>query len=206
MRTGAIETALAQAGLEGTRSRIIGNLSKGYRQRVGLAQALLADAPVILLDEPSAGLDPLNVMDMRAVLRNCATDRMVLVSTHLLPEARLLCDRVVVMSHGSVVYDGPTAGMVRAGGDHRHMRLRLQARSGNGVAPAVTVPGATLVHSQGDEAGYLLVVEAESDAVLGALIEDLVGAGWLVLGVEPTMDALEEAFRAAVVGGIGGQR
>jgi ABC-2 type transport system ATP-binding protein len=105
----AIDMALSRAGLDGARSRIVGNLSKGYRQRVGFAQALLGEPPVLILDEPSAGLDPLNVMEFRDVIRSCAADRTVLVSTHILSEARLLCDRVVVMSDGVVVYQGATA-------------------------------------------------------------------------------------------------
>ena len=108
-RAAAVELALQRAQLEASRSRILANLSKGYRQRVGLAQALLGEPPVLVLDEPSAGLDPLNVMEFRAVIRSCAGDRTVLVSTHMLPEARLLCDRVVVMSDGVVVHDGATA-------------------------------------------------------------------------------------------------
>ena len=108
-RFGAVEAALRGARLEGSRSRILGNLSKGYRQRVGLAQALLGEPAVLILDEPSAGLDPLNVMEFRAVIRDCAAERAVLVSTHMLPEARLLCDRVVVMSDGVVVHQGATA-------------------------------------------------------------------------------------------------
>ena len=110
-RAAAVDSALTQAGLDESRRRIVANLSKGYRQRVGLAQSLLAGAAVLLLDEPSAGLDPINVVEMRETLRACAVDRAVLVSTHLLPEARMLCDRVIVMSQGHVVYDGPTAGM-----------------------------------------------------------------------------------------------
>jgi ABC-2 type transport system ATP-binding protein len=110
-RPGAVDAALHQAGLDESRRRIVGNLSKGYRQRVGLAQSLLADASVLLLDEPSAGLDPINVMEMRDTLRACTQERAALVSTHLLPEARMLCDRVIVMSGGRVVYDGPSTGM-----------------------------------------------------------------------------------------------
>ena len=107
-RREAVEGALVRAGLETARSRILGNLSKGYRQRVGFAQALLGEPPVLILDEPSAGLDPLHVMEFRQVIRDCARDRAVLVSTHMLSEARLLCDRVVVMSDGTLVYDGAT--------------------------------------------------------------------------------------------------
>jgi ABC-2 type transport system ATP-binding protein len=114
-RAETVETALDQARLTESRSRIVGNLSKGYRQRVGLAQALLGESPVLILDEPSAGLDPLNVMEFRDVIRHCARDRAVLVSTHMLPEAQLLCDRVVVMSAGTVVYHGPTADFAGVG-------------------------------------------------------------------------------------------
>jgi ABC-2 type transport system ATP-binding protein len=107
-RRDAVDVALHRARLHEERDRVVGNLSKGYRQRVGLAQALLGEPAVLILDEPSAGLDPLNVMEFRDVIRASACDRAVLVSTHMLTEARMLCDRVVVMSAGRVVYDGAT--------------------------------------------------------------------------------------------------
>ena len=110
-RRAAVGAALARAGLEGVRSRIIANLSKGYRQRVGLAQAMLGDPPILILDEPSAGLDPLHVIEIRTVLGDYAAERAVLVSTHSLGESRRLCARVLVLSQGRLVYDGSTAGM-----------------------------------------------------------------------------------------------
>jgi len=198
-RAGAVDEVLGQVGLCDVSARIIGNLSKGYRQRVGLAQALLGDASVIALDEPSAGLDPLSVIDLRGVLREAARDRAVLVSTHLLPEARLLCDRVIVMSHGRVVYDGSAAGMVAADGGRLQFRVRVQGRFGE--APLADVPGVGLLHRQDDEREHLLVVEATSEADVGTLVTELVAGGWTVIGVEPTEDALERAFRDAVVGG-----
>ena len=110
-RRAAVEAALQRTGLEGVRSRIIANLSKGYRQRVGLAQALLGDPPILILDEPSAGLDPLHVIEIRTVLQRYGAERAVLVSTHSLDEVRRLCGRVLVLSRGCLVYDGSTAGL-----------------------------------------------------------------------------------------------
>jgi ABC-2 type transport system ATP-binding protein len=110
-RRPAVAAALAATGLEGVRARIIANLSKGYRQRVGLAQAMLGDPPILILDEPSAGLDPIHVIEIRAVLQRYAAERAVLVSTHSLGETRRLCSRVLVLSQGRLVHDGSLAGM-----------------------------------------------------------------------------------------------
>ena len=102
--TGAIDTALNDAGVDDVERRPIGRLSKGQRQRVALAQALLGEPRTIVLDEPTASLDPRQVKDVRRVIRQRAGDgAAVLVSTHLLAEAKAVCDRVVVLSAGHVV-------------------------------------------------------------------------------------------------------
>jgi ABC-2 type transport system ATP-binding protein len=198
-RGDAVEGALARAGLTHVRSRIVANLSKGYRQRVGLAQALLGDPPIAILDEPSAGLDPLNVIEIRDVLRRYARDRVVLVSTHVLPETRALCDRVLVMSQGSLVYDGSTTGMTVAR-KHFRARVRLRGTALGGGAPVVDEPGTALVDctTTGDE--HELLVDTKGELPLGGLVGRLAASGWLVVGVEPVADALEDAFRAAVLG------
>jgi ABC-2 type transport system ATP-binding protein len=166
-RAEAVEEALNRSGLAGIRGRILANLSKGYRQRVGLAQAVLGRPPVVVLDEPTAGLDPLTVLDVRQTLADYGRHRAVLLSTHTLGEARLLCDRLVVLGAGRVVYDGPTAAMASSGST-RDVRFRF-------------APG---------PAG----IDVDN------LVSVVAAAGWQVLGVEPTDDALEEAFRAAVLG------
>lgn len=167
-RGAAVEQALTRSGLEAIPRRVLANLSKGYRQRVGLAQAVLGEPAIIVLDEPTAGLDPLTVLEVRQMLVDYSRDRAVLLSTHTLSEARLLCDRLVVLGAGSVVYDGPTDAMA-ASGPKRDVRFRL-------------APGAGAID-------------------VDNLVSVVSGAGWDVLGVEPTDDALEEAFRAAVLGG-----
>ncbi|MGH9005212.1 MAG: ATP-binding cassette domain-containing protein, partial [Acidimicrobiia bacterium] len=164
--------------LLGVRSRIITNLSKGYRQRVGLAQALLGDPPVLILDEPSAGLDPLHVIEIRTVLQRYAEERAVLVSTHSLGETRQLCSRVLVLSQGRLVYDGSTGGMAAPDST----RFRVTA----------------LRDSTGNAGEHELLVEAENRLALGRLVAGLSAEGWLVTGVEPAGAALEDAFRRAV--------
>ena len=193
----AIGAALERTGLADVRGRVIGNLSKGYRQRVGLAQALVGDPPVVILDEPTAGLDPLSVLEIRDVLSCYARSRAVIVSTHNLPDARLMCDRVLVMAGGCVVYDGAPAGMAGRGDGDLKVRVRIRGRAPD-VSP-VTTPGTRLVHQQASGTDHVLVVEADSEEALGALVRDL-AARWLVVGVEPTTDVLEDAFKRAVVG------
>jgi ABC-2 type transport system ATP-binding protein len=110
---GEIEHKLEAAGLEAVGERIIGTLSKGYRQRLGLAQAMVGDPPVLILDEPVSSLDPISIVDVRRAIRSYARSACVLVSTHQLAEATALCDRVVVLDRGRIVFDGPMVEMGR---------------------------------------------------------------------------------------------
>ena len=197
-RTAAVELALTRAGLVGVRTRIIGNLSKGYRQRVGLAQALLGDPAVVILDEPTAGLDPLNLLDIRAVLSDYAADHVVVLSTHTLPEARLLCDRLIVLAAGSIVYQGPTVEMTLSGAGARRVRVRAQGGDGDQLSALVAEAGGRIVRAASRPGASDAVVELHGDGAVADLTRRLVVAGWAVEAVEPLSDALEDAFRQAV--------
>jgi ABC-2 type transport system ATP-binding protein len=199
-RREAVARIMPDMGLDHVRTRIIGNLSKGYRQRVGMAQALLGDPPLALLDEPMAGLDPLNVLEMRDALRQYGRDRAILVSTHLLPDARLLCDRIIVMSRGAVVYDGSTAGMASSGGGRVRVRIRLRSDGTHTDQSPGVIDGTTLLQVSPDESGHMLLVDADDEIRVAALVRTLSNEGWAVLSVEPTMDVLEDAFKRAVLG------
>ncbi len=102
----ACDTALARCWLGDVQRRLIGQLSKGYRQRVGLAAALLHEPPVLILDEPTSGLDPAQIKATRALMRELAGEHTMLLSTHILPEAQRVCDRVIIISGGRIKADG----------------------------------------------------------------------------------------------------
>lgn len=101
----AVDRSLALAGVADARNRIIGQLSKGYRQRVGLAEALIADPPILILDEPTSGLDPNQVRQFRELVRSFRGKKTVLLSTHILPEVEAVCDRVLIIREGEKVAD-----------------------------------------------------------------------------------------------------
>jgi ABC-2 type transport system ATP-binding protein len=98
-----IADALERCGLSHMANRLIGNLSKGYRQRVGLAQALLGNPPVLILDEPTVGLDPKQIIGIRQMIKDLAQDHTVLLSTHILPEVSMICNRVLILHQGRIV-------------------------------------------------------------------------------------------------------
>jgi len=111
-RAAAVERVLAELRLEDVAGRLVGNLSKGYQQRVSLAQAFLHDPPLLIVDEPTSGLDPVQQEEVRRLLRATAGRRTLLVCTHDLGEARALCDRIAVLAAGRVVALGPPAELL----------------------------------------------------------------------------------------------
>lgn len=111
-----VESVIAEVGLTPEVHKQIGQLSKGYRQRVGLAQALIHDPEVLILDEPTSGLDPIQLMDIRALIRRLGKDRTVILSTHVMQEVEAMCDRVVLIRLGEIVADAPLADFVAAEG------------------------------------------------------------------------------------------
>jgi ABC-2 type transport system ATP-binding protein len=110
----AIERVLGTCGLAAVSHRLLGHLSKGYRQRVGLAQALIHDPPVLILDEPTIGLDPRQIIEIRGLIRTLGGKRTVVLSTHILPEVSQVCDKVVIVNEGRVVLQDQLASLTRA--------------------------------------------------------------------------------------------
>lgn len=124
-RRQAVEGAIERCGLGEVRTRLVGNLSKGYRQRVGLAQSVIHDPRILILDEPTVGLDPTQVIEIRSIVRDIGRERTVILSSHILPEVQATCQRVVIINRGKVVAEGDLEHLLAAGGGGRLVvRLR----------------------------------------------------------------------------------
>jgi ABC-2 type transport system ATP-binding protein len=197
-RKAAAAEALERVGAEKLAGRLIGRLSKGQRQRVALAGAIVHGPDVLLLDEPSEGLDPRQMVALRTLLADLKEKASIVFSTHLLAEAQAVCDRVVVIDLGRIVLDRPTGAAVTAN------RLRVEvtgAPAADVRAALLAVPGVSAVDGPGGGGvppGTVCTVT--SPAVAEAIAADVCGRGWKLRQLAPARDDLEAAFLAAVAG------
>ena len=196
----AVERALADCALQDVGKRIIRNLSKGYRQRIGLAQAIIHRPEVILLDEPSSGLDPQQMHEMRALIRRLATDCGIVFSSHLLSEVTDLCDRICVIHNGQVIHqqrldDSESLIPVQGANSVREVTLKLkemvtagQLHRISGVLHAKNLPG---------QRWQIKVMSREVDN----LPAHIVSQGWHLLELQTDKPSLEDLFTGLVTDG-----
>jgi len=141
-RAEAVDRATEQCGLSDVRRRVIGSLSKGYRQRVGLAQAIVHDPPVLILDEPTVGLDPIQIREIRSLIASLAATKgeerghTVILSTHILAEVEAICRRVILISAGRKVLDGSLAELTAGGQRLEDVFTRVTLGAGPETAEA----------------------------------------------------------------------
>jgi ABC-2 type transport system ATP-binding protein len=192
-------------GLASVWQRQAGHLSRGYRQRVGLAQALLADPPLLILDEPATGLDPNQIADLRRLLGEWRERKAILLSTHILAEALMLCDRVLILSRGRLVAQGSPQGL--AGEAPGAVATTILVRGAGeplagweaapaGVRARLEAPGEAGAASAGSSAGALWRIEGEFDREdRGRLLAHLAAHGWDLVEWSAGLSALEQAFR-----------
>ncbi len=187
---------MERVGLTGWERRILGSLSKGYRQRVGLAQALVHDPPVLILDEPTSGLDPAQVAGVRELIGQLAGERTVVLSTHILREVEALCGRVVIISEGRVAARG-TMDEVRAlaGGVRYRARVLPGADEALAVATAVGALGEVDEVRPAEDGSLEIRATEDPRTAVAALVA---ARGWGLAALEREVPGLEEAFLAVV--------
>lgn len=198
-----LERVLSQCELEDVADRIIGRLSKGYRQRVGLAQALINDPSLLILDEPTAGLDPRQTNKFRKLIRNMQGRRTVLLSTHILPEVRSLCNRVIIINRGKIAAQGEIDGLLAQDLNHRRFHLEIRGPS-KAVLPALKelsgVHSVTLSRQTDENQFVYLIKSLQTEDPRDQLVRLIAGHEWHLLELRPDHQELENVFLDAITG------
>jgi gliding motility-associated transport system ATP-binding protein len=176
----------------------IETLSKGYRRRVGVAQALLHDPPVVILDEPTDGLDPNQKHEMRGIIRAMQAEKAIIISTHLLEEVEAVCSRAVIIAQGRIHADGTPAELAARSPYHNAVRLVLPAAGDPGIAGELaTLRGVRSVERTSDNEGEgWWVFPRDKRPILGEVAELVRQRGWMVSGLRAERGRLDEVFRA----------
>jgi ABC-2 type transport system ATP-binding protein len=185
-----------RCGLAEVQHRLIGQLSKGYRQRIGIAQALVHEPAVLILDEPTVGLDPRQVVEIRELIRDLRGRTTVLLSTHILSEVSSVCDRVVIIDRGRVVAEDSAAELARTQQRGERTLLRVAGPAAPIAAALRALAGVTQVDVQsvaGDVSQYVVSTTggAPAPSVLAAMV---VGNGWGLVELRPLSMSLEDLY------------
>jgi gliding motility-associated transport system ATP-binding protein len=199
-----VEYACERCAIADVRNKLIGKLSKGYRQRVGLAQAIIHNPDVLILDEPTAGLDPKQINETRDLIKSLGGDHTIILSTHILPEVSQTCEQVIIINKGKIVANDSLSNLQGRGRPVESLLLEVAGRNGNLDPAAVRrkleqVAGVTRVSSKEDgEKRAVFEVEAKKDrSVRGGLARAVVESGWDLNELRPASMSLEEIFLQA---------
>lgn len=185
----AVEVAKERCGLTEMSGRLIENLSKGYQQRVGIAQAIIHNPMVVILDEPTVGLDPIQIRDIRALIKELGGEHSVILSTHILPEVEIVCDHVQIIHKGELVFNGSIDVLHQ----QRHgNRLLLGLKNAPAQDELLGVPGVERVESLPN--GLLRVFHTEGDSPAERLVQIAADKRWGLYQINPDQTTLEEVF------------
>ena len=188
-------------GLGEMKHKDIGQLSKGYRQRVGLAAAMIHDPKVLILDEPTSGLDPNQIIEMRSFIRALGKQKTLVLSTHILPEVQATCNRVIIINRGKIVADGPIEELQRGlhGGEKILLEVEIPDTQTFEMVSAElkTIPSVSEVTLKGESNGVKMmsVVTSQAVDVRRDLFQLCVQKNWTVLELHREQTSLEDIFR-----------
>lgn len=185
----AVEQAKERTGLTEMGKRLCENLSTGYQQRVGIAQAIIHHPMVVVLDEPTRGLDPIQIQDIRALIKELGGEHSVILSTHILPEVEMVCDRVQIIHQGHLVFSGEIDALKRS---RESNQLRVGLHRAPGAEALLALPGVTAVEPHD---GMLRVRFAnDGEAVAEAIVAASVTNNWGLFQIAPDIASLEDVF------------
>ena len=183
--------------IDDVRHRLIKNLSKGYRQRVGIAQALVGNPPVIIFDEPTVGLDPKQIIEIRNLIRNLGQNHTVILSTHILSEVQAVCDRIIIINEGKIIADEKTENITRVVEDNRRYLAKICGPQREILSAIKGITGIVNVDATGEREGDSYTFEIESERgvdIRKPLFYAMSERDWPIIGLEAVGMNLEEVF------------
>jgi ABC-2 type transport system ATP-binding protein len=195
-----VDYVCERCSITDVRTKLLGKLSKGYRQRVGLAQAIIHNPDVLILDEPTAGLDPKQINETRDLIRSLAGDHTIILSTHILPEVEQTCEKVIIINKGKLVATDSVENLQARARGAESMLVEIAGRNGNLDSAAVRsrlerVSGISRVSLKDTrDSRVTLEVESQKGFVRGDLARAVVESGWDLNELRPTAMSLEEIF------------
>ncbi|MBW2038916.1 MAG: ATP-binding cassette domain-containing protein [Deltaproteobacteria bacterium] len=194
-RKGRIGEIMEHCGVTEVAHRYIGNLSKGYRQRVGIAQALVADPEVLVLDEPTLGLDPKQIVEIREMIKGLAGEKTVILSTHILPEVSMTCERVVIINEGRVVAEDRPENLTSQLQGSSKISLQVEGPKKKVISGLKGIPGVLKVEFKGGDAARVgsYLIESEKD-IRRELAREVIDQGWGLLELRLMGISLEDVF------------
>lgn len=185
----AVELAKERCGLGHMSKRLIENLSNGYQQRVGIAQAILHNPMVVILDEPTVGLDPIQIRDIRALIREVGSERSVIISTHILPEVEMVCDHVQIIDKGKLVFNGAIDVLKK-----QRIGNKLLIGMVKPPKPAELLKIAGVEEAESVADNLLRVRFAEGATPAETIVQTAVAKGWGLYQIGPDQTSLEDVF------------
>ncbi|WP_430932431.1 ATP-binding cassette domain-containing protein [Saccharicrinis sp. 156] len=191
-----VKEMVAKCGLNDEKHKKIGELSKGYRQRVGLAQALIHDPEVLILDEPTTGLDPNQIIEIRELIKEIGREKTVILSSHILAEVEATCDRVLIINKGKIVADGTPNELRHKAQGNEVLKVAVEGGTTNEVYEVLKALPETEVISFGDDNQNFFEVESKPGlSSCRAIFKACADKGWYLTQLTPQEKNLEDIFR-----------
>lgn len=183
-------------GLNAEKHKKIGELSKGYRQRVGLAQAMIHDPKILILDEPTTGLDPNQIVEIRTLIRELGKEKTVILSTHILPEVEATCDRILIINRGKIVADGTADTLRKQATGNELLKIRIEDGSAEAIALALSALASVDSVIVTDNAANRFEVQSKpGQSAKRDIFRLCVDKGWVLSEIIPVETRLEDIFR-----------
>ena len=193
-----IESICRLVRIDNVINRVISNLSKGYKQRVGIAQALIGNPPVLILDEPTVGLDPKQIIEIRTLIKRLGESHTVILSSHILSEVQAVCDRIIIINQGKIVADSSAQDLTSQFGSLKNLSVRVGASDETAVYRMLSkIPGVDKVETSGckETGSFDFVVRTKDDVDLrNEIAKRVIERGWGLLTIRAQEATLEEIF------------